>query len=321
MKKNDALRNSGYKFNTVTFIAVALVMLFVCIGFTYTWISQNGRLKTNGMKMSIMVEQEEFDLAAIGDDAGTYKDILEDLGVAETGTDITIDTYDGKSTKNHSAVYWNVNGESNMNNVTENGKIAPNSSGKLTFYVISHKDGELNITLKFGTVGYKTESSGVTIADNAVNALLGGHILFFKTCTNGIYSDYLDSNVYEFSMDNAVKDEVYECNVYWYWPLNVKKMIVDSDKVDQTSREEIIAEMIDDVDHITDDGYYSKFFKHANPSAMKAIVTTTTMSGVIDDSVIKTVSACYNQGDQRIAINADYLLLRLGVWEEDDGNE
>ena len=87
-----------------------------------------------------------------------------------------------------------------MQNKTDQG-IEPGSSGSMTFYIISHKDGPLSVKLNLTLTGYQVEgwdpsaatkkgaddTLTVTVkslkeADSTAQQLLEGHVLLFAGC-------------------------------------------------------------------------------------------------------------------------------------------
>ena len=69
------------------------------------------------------------------------------------GTKIKEQTFLATNDTNNS-ITWAIKDDSNLNNQTGANGIEPGSSGSLTFYIISHKDGPLSLTLDVALTGY-----------------------------------------------------------------------------------------------------------------------------------------------------------------------
>ena len=125
-----------------------------------------------------------------------------------------------------------------MQNKTDQG-IEPGSSGSMTFYIISHKDGPLSVKLNLTLTGYQVEgwdpsaatkkgaddTSTVTVqslkeADSTAQQLLEGHVLLlslihiYKGTNTNTYTVQLDSANYKngktryyYNLDSYRKDK------------------------------------------------------------------------------------------------------------------
>lgn len=329
---NASREENSRKMRIIT-ILIALILfiaaLAVFFSITFGWL---GRLRDVDSNAGMMIEDSDgaFDLFSEGSDAGFYDTILANLQVATEGTAATVANKSGTSTAGKTAVYWNMTYDSNMNNSKkdENNqnttrsdcRIMPGSSGKLTFYIVSNVDGQLNITLNLNLEGLKESGTAsnrtYTPVPDAVNALLSGHICFFKTCTNGVYSDYITNSTYTFSRNNVSDGDSFECSLYWYWPEVIDDILIGNAKFDSTSQSAIIAKMVADVTAVcaatSESPYDSLFFRFTNTEILEEAVTQsnlTNFSSSIDEYGI--INSFYNQADQRIGMNTDYVLLKL----------
>ena len=173
---------------TGIFVVVALVAIIIaCIA----WFVSNNRV--TGSTGTIRAVGSEFDLAAAG--TSENKGVHDGLLNAQPGTDIKLSEVDYASTDDeHTSITWAITKDSNVNNKTETG-INPGSSGSLTFYIISHKDGPLSVKINLTFTGYHVEGWNSTAATNTAERvvkksdlkeldeptqqLLEGHVLFF----------------------------------------------------------------------------------------------------------------------------------------------
>ena len=162
---------------TGIFVLGALVAIIIaCIA----WFVSNSKVSISGL--NIQAVGSEFELAAAGTrvNNGVHDDLLN----VQPGTDIKLSDVDYASTDGeHTSITWAITEVSNMNNKTETG-INPGSSGSLTFYIISHKDGKLSVTLNLAFTGYSGEENAINSGDltevgEDIQQLLEGHILLF----------------------------------------------------------------------------------------------------------------------------------------------
>ena len=171
-------------------IAAAIVMIAVSIA----WFVSNTKVDATGVQ--IRAAGSEFDLAAEAKtDAesatGAYDNLLD---VSPGATLIIGDKKFGYTGDGKTSISWAITDDSNMQNNKDLG-IEPGSSGKLTFYIISHKDGPLSVKINLTFTGYHVEGWNSTAATNTAERvvkksdlkeldeptqqLLEGHVLFF----------------------------------------------------------------------------------------------------------------------------------------------
>lgn len=168
-------------------IAAAIVMIAVSIA----WFVSNTKVDATGVQ--IRAAGSEFDLAAeakpdVQSATGAYDNLLS----VSPGATLSIGAKKfGYTGEGKTSISWAITDDSNMQNNKDLG-IEPGSSGKLTFYIISHKDGPLSVNINLTFTGYHVEGWNSTAATNtAVNLsdlkeldkttqqLLEGHVLFF----------------------------------------------------------------------------------------------------------------------------------------------
>lgn len=171
-------------------IAAAIVMIAVSIA----WFVSNTKVDATGVQ--IRAAGSEFDLAAeakpnVESATGAYDDLLD----VSKGATLSIgDKIFGYTGEGKTSISWAITDDSNMQNNKDLG-IEPGSSGKLTFYIISHKDGPLSVNINLIFTGYHVEGWNSTAAantaemavkssdlkelDEPTQQLLEGHVLFF----------------------------------------------------------------------------------------------------------------------------------------------
>jgi hypothetical protein len=171
-------------------IAAAIVMIALSIA----WFVSNTKVDATGVQ--IRAAGSEFDLAAeakpdVQSATGTYDNLLDVLPGATLSIGDKKFRYTGEG---KTSISWAITDDSNMQNNKDLG-IEPGSSGKLTFYIISHKDGPLSVNINLIFTGYHVEGWNSTAAantaemavkssdlkelDEPTQQLLEGHVLFF----------------------------------------------------------------------------------------------------------------------------------------------
>ena len=108
------------------------------------------------------------------------------------------------------SITWAIKDDSNLNNQTGANGIEPGSSGSLTFYIISHKDGPLSLTLDVTLTGYsysgKDDNEPTTSADikkldsdGKAQKLLEGHVLLFAEYDTKYYKNWISKDAEEWN--------------------------------------------------------------------------------------------------------------------------
>lgn len=225
----------------IIMFAALVAIIIACIA----WFVSNNEVTISGTK--VQSAGSEFELAAAAKQnsetsAGVYDKLLD----VPQGTKTSIESQNFLATDgSHTSITWAITDDSNMNNNTKGG-IEPGASGKMTFYIISHKEGPLSVTLDLTLTGYTEEetaatSSNLQEADKKAQQLLEGHVLLFAGYDSdarsykgwisqdaGPWSMTLDSEKAVLSRDengkltwsvqNAKKDTAYPVTLYWVWP-------------------------------------------------------------------------------------------------------
>ena len=221
----------------IVILAAVIAIIIACLA----WFVSNN--KVTGSGIGIRSAGSDFELAAdAGADgknsAGVYDHLLEvSPGTAETLENKSYITTDDS----HTSITWSIVNESNMRNNQNDLGIEPGTSGMLRFYIISHKDGVLNVTLDLGLTGY-TNGTGSTIekVNETAQKLVKGHILLFAgyeqrtnsyegwisedadtwtmTLDGGITLTRNTDGTLTWAVENAEKDTAYPVQIYWIWP-------------------------------------------------------------------------------------------------------
>ena len=305
---------------TGIFVLVALAAIIIaCIA----WFVSNNRV--TGSTGTIQAVGSEFDLAAAGtsENNGVHDNLLN----AQPGTDIKLSDVAYASTDGeHTSITWAITEDSNMNNKTETG-INPGSSGSLTFYIISHKDGKLSVTLNLTLTGYSgTENAqkpeDLTEAGKDIQQLLEGHILLFagydaktNSYQNWISDDAGKWNVI-WSAENAAKDTAYPVTLYWIWPEILSSYLVTDQQY--TGNRPILFKTESD---LPDDLYEkmcsterNRYFLVTDQTEFSTVVTADRLRQMrtnFNPAIYGNMSVYYNMADQALGENVRFLKLKL----------
>ena len=189
------LKNQWKTFFRTGIFLFAAVAAMIILGIAW-FVSNN---KVAGTGTSISASGSDFDLAADITGAASTKGMYDKLLDVPPGTKIKEQTFLATNDTNNS-ITWAITDDSNLNNQTDANGIEPGSSGSLTFYIISHKDGPLSLTLDVTLTGYsysgKDDNESTTSADitqlksdDKAQKLLEGHVLLFAGYDSDTDSD------------------------------------------------------------------------------------------------------------------------------------
>ena len=228
----------------IIMFAALVAIIIACIA----WFVSNNKVTISGTR--VQSAGSEFELAAAAkpdseSSAGVYDKLLD----VHAGTETSIGNKTFLATDgSHTSITWAITNDSNMNNNNTEDGIKPGASGKMTFYIISQKDGPLSVTLDLTLTGYTGEETAATSLDlqkanEKAQQLLKGHFLLFAGYDSAAYSykgwisedadpwsmtlDYerergvlsrAENGKLTWSVQNAEKGTAYPVTIYWVWP-------------------------------------------------------------------------------------------------------
>ena len=239
-KEMQDLKNQWKIFFKTGFIMLAalIAIIVACIA----WFVSNNEVDSTGM--NIRAAGSEFDLAASIKNAESTNGIYDNLLSVPNGEK---NKEYSVTSGSHTAISWAITDDSNLRNEKDKSLgIEPGSSGSITFYIIPHKNGALNVSLTLSLTGYTLKNNVtelkpefLTEIKEDAQQLLEGHILLFagydkeKNSYKGWISQ--DGDPWSMSLDNSslsqkengeliwsIKDaeaeKAYPVTVYWIWP-------------------------------------------------------------------------------------------------------
>ncbi|SFC39314.1 hypothetical protein [Ruminococcus albus] len=257
-KKRQSKKTKLIKLGTALFFS-AMVLIFM----TIAWFSMNRETSTSGM--GVKTAGMPFELAVTGDNVGPKSYVQSGTGETATydsGTEInnmagavnvedgTLGTYtyitDINSGTTSSGSFYSTGGSKEaikwrLSSPEESNGLGPNSSGKLTFYIVPKQTGTLKVKIKLELEGYSasvsrnenntfraSNLSKISSGDSHYQSVeyLNNHILFFKDWTGDhegalapyYYRSLIENGEYEIEIENCVIDRLVPVTIYWIWP-------------------------------------------------------------------------------------------------------
>ena len=239
---------------------IILAAVIVIIAVSIAWFARNDKVDATGA--GIQAAGSEFELAAARTDAASTKGVYDNLLEVSPGAGLEVGNNNYLSTDgSHTAISWAITDDSNMRNEKDQPQgIEPGSSGKLTFYIISHKEGLLDVKLDLSFTGYQATKDTISTAadlkeiEESAQQLLEGHILLFAGYDEKLnsYKGWISKDAGSWSMnlgtegktisqqedgngeltwktENAEKDKAYPVTVYWIWPERLESYLRKAD--------------------------------------------------------------------------------------------
>ena len=326
----------------IVVLAAAIAIIIACIA----WFVSNN--KVTGSGIGIRSAGSDFELAAdAGADgknsAGAYDNLLK----AASGTEETLGDKSYITTDDsHTSITWSIVNESNMRNNQKHPGIEPGTSGMLRFYIISHKDGSLNVTLNLELTGY-TNDTGSTIEkvdDETAQNLVKGHILLFagyEQETNS-YEGWISEDADPWTMtldsgstltrntdgtltwavENAKKDTAYPVQIYWIWP-EILGSYLRKDQTATGNRPILFPEEPATGENTSGNpkalpkdlykkmSQNGKYFRYESKDDQVTADILWQMRNDFNPVIYGEIADCYNLGDQYLGENVRYLKLKL----------
>lgn len=338
-EKKNARRSLRFAFTAL------IAIIAVCIA----WFAANNQVTMTGTQISAENDQP-FEIASVGErqDAeqkflldAEGKNILSD-GKKENRTQyIDIETGESTDDESHdyyiggSGVAWRMEGQKNL---------VPGAGGKLEFYLIPKKTGLTSITVQLNLEGYAlNKGSGKERAEKIDNEkiqnLINGHILLFRHHNDEYgYYDWLGENPTltitapkREAGEDFVPNIPYKVTLYWKWPQYFRNYIytqtttygdlfTDKMVMDQNYKKQY-EDFINFVNDQRDINKSKLFYKQdtttssgtSSPSDGSATTITEEINNQMSETVLNTCSSYYNQADEYIGKNTQYIYMQIQV--------
>ena len=319
VKKKETMR----KKQAVKFGSLMVLTVIILIFATIAWFTMNREVSSGGM--SIKSRGRSFDLITLSND-NTNKN------------GVYYNPYHSAIRENETEGYdiWLVDSSSNINNYSASGNddgtlgIEPGSSGTIKFYIKPYED--VTVSFSFQTIGYRAQTTtaggqttvtmvALSSAAGRPACFLNGHVLLFEhqDSTTHFYSGliptgsdgkrtftrYFELNgSYDADTDGDGTNDAYEVEIHWIWPITLDTLVYNSASA---------ATMLCDKDAVVGEGETNDYNRVVNNICtypqyyLNGYSSTTTYT----ESRIVGRNSMYNDADQEIGMNVDYVLLRL----------
>lgn len=222
--REETYREARKQIVRSAFLALASlgVIVFAC----YAWFVSSGTV--TGTVGSVRIDGSSFELASVGGDCRLDSNWTE----AKQGEGQTIGTLKLVATGKESHIFWKISENSHLENISENSGISPGSFGKLQFYVIPKRDGDLRLKCKVELTPLYYKEKEITAEDvETIEKLLKGHFQFSCSCPDAssyeepILFDYESGDFPILTFQNAAKDQPILVTLGWKWPEFLRDVI------------------------------------------------------------------------------------------------
>jgi hypothetical protein len=287
----------------------------------------------------------------------------------KSGDENTTSSKGNQTTANSPQINWLMTTDSNMEN-NENGNVQedgeqglyPGASGSLTFYVIPDQDGTLNLQFSLTTELYEAaqketeDAIPVSIAtddaddtdeesvsyiqkstDEIASDLVQGHLLFFETKKDGLYSDWIQGGNFSKTFKDAKADTSYKVTIYWVWPYVFAQTLLPKGAMHLNGKtilftDDVRSALCADMKAYPEKYFYNnesaQTFKNSASSdstdktntssipqkVLNKLGSMTQLTGISSDYT--EISRYYNRADQYVGEEVEYILLRLNAQME-----
>lgn len=281
------------------FVVAAIVIILACLA----WFMNNSRVNATGVGVS--AAGARYSLAADTDgesnpQAGYYERTPAERQKIEGSFDL-LDS-------------MTVTLSSNLNNYNA-GTIYPGARGEIKFKVVAIAKDLGNVEIDLSRIlNFKDEKKLDGNAKQQLNGIAEGHVLFFRNCQNGFYSSRVEDNKFvisssEFTDEN---ERTVEVTLYWVWPEYLQNYVyVGNANYYKNLFAEVGKEDSDYnamqtfVNSSKDKYYYGSVGETQVPSLGPDMRSTD----------IATCAALYNNADEFLGNNVQYLQLRISSQE------
>ena len=300
---------------------------------TIAWFTMNREVENSGLAMT--ATDAPFELKTAGS-AGLYDSFLDDT-VSGYSNALTTDGVEGikwKLVKNNSELnnVYSGEGSPDMSEITRRDSsdygLKPGDSGTLRFTIVRKQTEGLTVDFNIKISGYsatfittnnieyKTNDPLTFVNDEAINHYLLSHVLlFYKGSDNKKH--LITSDGFSISVSSAETDVV----LYWVWPATLKEILeADINNLDDTDASKEIRMLFFEhpekkkktqgtedfsdiiVNHMTD--------KDAQEAAILSKL------GLVNGREYNRYGTMYNDADQTIGDNMNYMLVELSAEKE-----
>ena len=310
-------------------VLIALIIVFASIA----WFAMNKAVSAD--TMAIEAAESPFELKTTGTEQGLYDEFLDE---------VTSDAYAAAATtEGHQGIKWQLTKDtSEMNNVydgtgepdmttitrldSDQYGLKPGDHGTLKFTIVSKTDADLSVALTLKNTGYKatfnsdntkTRDLLTEVTNISVKKFISSHILFFYKGSDN-KKHLLTSEGFTETVTSSDVNGEKEVTLYWVWTATLKEILNanieglnDTDASKEVRRyffehpedflKPIGTESFDDIKVTHNDD------TAAEETAIANVISTKALLG----REYTQYGSKYNDADQAIGDNANYLLVEL----------
>jgi hypothetical protein len=300
----------SYKRTIIRSAFLALTALVAIFALCLAWFVNNQRVSVSGVEIG--ADSPGFELAAVGS-AGNYDKKLTDVPI---GSETTLGRVTYRQTSGTDMdIRWVMSADSNLNNTGVTDGIAPNTSGKLTFYVIPYQNGDLTVDFTLSVMPYReqtggglaalatdaddTDSSTSAASDEQLRDLLEGHVLFFQGVdATGLYTDWIQDDTFTVTFADAQAGTPYPVTIYWVWPNVVGQMLLENPPYGALFSDAVRKQLQKDMTQNANRYFYG-------------VSDSDWLTTAITDQNTDELSPFYNQADEQLGQNVDFISVQL----------
>lgn len=329
---NDDERRRMQKNALMKMAAVAMFAVATVVFGSIAWFASNKNITGSGM--GVAVKNNAFDLKTAGS-AGLYDGFLDSV-VSGYGNGLT--------TSGTQGIKWKLTNSSEMHNYYDGDEtpdlreitrrdssdygLKPGDSGTLQFTIVPNSAEELNIKLNLDVTGYqavyalengvyyKTNDAMTVVTDQTINHFLSSHIYFFYKDENE-NKQMITSDGFHVSVTEET-----DITIYWVWPATLREILDENiENLDDTgASKEVKRLFFEHPDYFlkkSGDESFSEFTvaHNSDPAAEDTAIAAVIEN--VDGRHYSEYGAKYNDADQTIGDNINYMLLELFAVQEE----
>lgn len=323
---NDGEITTLYKSLAHTIVLV-MISFFTLVFVSVAWFASNRNVSSNHSTVTAS-QKQKYELGCAGQRSETEKNNL--LAIEEQEPLIWGDSLLKFGRNEQFSAYvdtsTNLKINKNLNLYASYDEFAwylpdtisfyPGARGKLEFYVIPRIEGLTSVNVKLDMLPCKAMTDvngkkGAVVQENdRLNKLIDGHILFFSGLDDiHGYSGWLGLNptISISSTSDALSiDTPYKVTVYWIWPKQYRNLIYDNfstrgDLFANTANNKDYNDLIKFINDKRDFFFYSSVENVDFPETSDQMSQSAFDSGIL----------YYNQADEYIGNNADYIYVKV----------
>lgn len=296
------------------FVLAAIVIIFACLA----WFAANNSVNATGS--SISAKGARYTLTAEGEgQTGSQTGYYERTDSEREN--LKFDLQDSMT----------VTSGSNLNNTKKDEGIYPGARGVLTFTVtpIAEDLGDIRIDLSriLQTADKTTLQSDVGLTEEQLTLLnlFKSHLLLFEGNTkedgSGFYSQKIDSSLTIKKKSFCKKDskdkkttEPVTVHIYWVWPEYLQNFVLTGDALYYKNLFESANSDYTSLQESINNGAKSNFYYVTTADGV-GMDSAASLSSAMTSAQIAICAELYNNADEHLGANIDYLQLRISAQE------